>query len=120
MITENGQVHVPGCKEIINSNVVASYKNVDFERQTITISEGNELYYYPHANQKDYQCLVNVSETYSIDDIISGSVKIFDPGKNEENFERKSIKGSSLRKIYLTAIARERYDLYKTNFYFGT
>lgn len=120
VLSEDGQAHLPGCKEITNSPIVGCYKNVDFERQTITISDDNEVYYYPHANAKDYNCLVNVSETYSIDDIISGSVKIFDAGREEKDFEKKNIKGTSLRRAYLTALGRERYDLYKTNFYFGT
>ena len=85
----------------------------------MVITEGNERYFYPHANNKCYECMVNVSQTYSIDDIIEGSIKIYN--KDTDNYEEDKSKDiTNLRKVYLTALARERYDLYKTNAYFGT
>lgn len=114
------EVHIASSKDIIDNkkNVLAGYKNIDFEMQTVVITEGNERYYYPHANNKCYECMVNINETYSIDDIIEGKLKVYDNNTNtyvETN--KKDI--STLRKVYLTALARERYDLYRTNGYFG-
>lgn len=120
VVTEGGEVHFPGCKQIIDNNqtVIGAYKNTDFERQTVVITEGDEVYFHPHANSKCYTCVVNISETYSIDEIIQGTVTVFN--SSETDYEIKNVKNTSLRKIYLTALARERYDLYKTNSYFGS
>lgn len=118
VITEDNEMHIVGCKKIIDEsrNVIAAYKNTDFERQTVVISEGNELYYYPHANNKCYECIVNISENYKIDEIIEGTVTIYNT--NEKDYQVKNIKNTSLRKVYLTALGRERYDLYRINSYF--
>ena len=115
------ELHRPSSKDVIDTNkqVIGAYRNVDFEIQTVVITEGNERYFYPHANNKCYECMVNVSQTYSIDDIIEGSIKIYN--KDMDNYEEDKSKDiTNLRKVYLTALARERYDLYKTNAYFGT
>lgn len=120
VIDSEGETHLPGCKTIIDNNktIVSAYKNTDFERQTVVISEENEVYYYPHPNNKCYECMVNISDAYAIDDVINGEIIVFN--KNEENYQKINIKSTALRKIYLTALGRERYDLYKTNSYFGT
>lgn len=65
--------------------------------------------------------MVNMAQTYSIDDIIEGEIKVYN--KNTDKYEKDVQKSNSitdLRKIYLTALAREKYDLYKTNSYFGS
>lgn len=113
------EVHTSSSKDIIDNKkkVLSAYKNIDFEMQTVVITEGNEKYYYPHANSKCYECMVNVNETYSIDDIIEGKLKIYN--KNTDSYIETNKDISDLRKTYLTALARERYDLYRTNGYFG-
>lgn len=116
----NNEVHRASSKEVIDNNkqVIAAYKNIDFEIQTITQLQGDTKYYYPHANKKCYECMVNIAETYSIDDIISGTIKVYD--KNKDDFVEDTSKDiSTLRKVYLIAFAREKYDLYKTNNYFS-
>ena len=108
VITEDGEAHTPASKDVIDNgkNVVAAYKNISYEAQTVV---GNETYtYYPRVDSKCYECIVNAAQTYSIDDVIEG-----------KSINNKNIKDSSLRKIYLTALARERQNLYKTNGYFG-
>ena len=93
---------------------------MDFEAQTVV---GNETYnYYPHANARCYECLVNVAESYNIDDIIAGTIRIYN--KNTDAYEKNNdatnkLAETNLRKVYLTALARERQNLYKTNDYFG-
>ena len=119
IIAEDNELHLATCKTLIDNeeNVIAGYKNTDFERQTVVKTEGDEVYFYPHANERCYDCMVNIAETYDIDELIQGEITIFNA--EEENYEKKNIKNSSLRKVYLTALAREKYDLYKTNAYFG-
>ena len=123
-ITEDNQgkreVHLTNCKHILNNNlnVVKVYKNTNFERQSVVISEGNERYYYPHYETKCYNCLVNVAETYDID-YLSGTVKEYD--KKTEEYVGKIVNSyalNDLRKEVLQAFGRECYDLYKVNEYF--
>ena len=99
-----------------NYTVIGAYKVIDFLSQTVTISTDNEVYYFPHVDTKCYNCIVNVSQTYDIDDLIKGKLKKYNLQKNEYEEVDKNI--SSVRKMYLTALGRERYDLYKTNGYF--
>jgi len=116
---ENNEAHRVASMDVINNDkkVIAAYKNTDFEMQTV-ITSSDPVHYYPHANDKCYECMVNMSPTYSIDDIIEGKIKKYDKNKDEYD-ETINVKNSDLRKMYLTALARERYDLYKTNAYFG-
>ena len=122
-ITEDGEVHLPNCKEILDNKlkVVKVYKNIDFLRQTVTISDGNERYYYPHYNTRCYNCLVNVAQTYDIDYLKeNGTVKDYDY-RTEAYVLKTNVDSSTLytlRKEVLTALARERFDLYKVNDYF--
>ena len=122
VITSDNELHYPGCMEIEPDDVIAAYRNIDFERQTVVITEGNERYFYPHANEKSYKCMVNLSETYDINNIIDGTIKEY--SIEEQDYvvnatKSAKIKNSELRRIYLTALAREKYDLYRTNNYFG-
>ena len=115
------ELHRAASRDVIDNKkeVIGAYKNIDFEMQTVVINEGNERYFYPHANNRCYECMVNISEEYNIDDIIEGSIKVYD--KNTDTYiEDKTKDITNLRKVYITALARERYDLYKTNAYFGT
>lgn len=117
-INTNNECHKASSIDVIDKGkqVIAAYKNVDFERQTVSV-DGNEIYFYPHANSQCYECMVNIGQTYNIDDIIQGKVKQYN--KNTDSYEEVNKDISRLRKIYLTALAREKYDLYKTNSYFG-
>lgn len=113
------EVHLPGCTELIDSNdykIIGAYNAIDFERQTVVISQGDERYYYPQYASKCYNCIVNAAQTYDINGIISNNLQKFDVKSNQYQKYNKDI--SLLRKTYLTALARERYDLYRTNGYF--
>lgn len=114
------EAHKAASREVIDGrkNVIGAYKSTDFEMQTVVVNEGDERYFYPHANNKCYECMVSVAETYHIDDVIDGVIKVYNVN-TDTYVEDKSIDVTRLRKIYLTALARERYDLYKTNGYFG-
>lgn len=112
------EAHLPTCTEMIDNkyNIIGAYKVIDFLSQTVTISTDNEVYYFPHADTKCYNCIVNVSQSYGIDDLINGKLKKYNKQKNE--YEELNIDITNLRTTYLRALARERYDLYRTNGYF--
>lgn len=112
----NYEYHQPGCKVLIdNSNKITGvYTNLSFSRQTLKVSEDSYQYFYPQARCKKtttgcYNCIVNASGDYNIDDIIKGEVEGYKTGDNKKKL-------NILRKRYLTGLARERYDLYKSNF----
>jgi len=120
-ITEDGEVHLINCKDILDNNkkVIKVYKNTDFEMQSVVISEDNARYYYPHYETRCYNCLVNVAERYDID-YLAGIVKEYDT-KIDEYIQKASVNTNTLyhlRKEVLQAFARESYDLYKVNEYF--
>ena len=109
------EAHQPGCTELIDNNykIIGAYNIIDFERQTVVISENNEVYYYPQAYTKCYNCIVNISVNYETDDIIEGKLQKYNLSTDSYEIVNKDI--SDLRKMYLTALGRERYDLYRTN-----
>ena len=115
------QAHYAGCTDLVDKSdkVFAAYRNIDFERQTVMTS-GEPRYYYPHDDQKSYNCMVSGNGTYDLDEIIEGKIMKYST-EDDKYIEdtSKSSKISNLRKIYLTALAREKYDLYRTNGYFG-
>lgn len=107
---------------------MTAYTDLSFLRQTVKVSETKLEYFYPHgvdnsnisgsANFKYltgcYNCIVNSNADYDIDGIIKGEIKDYLTEKtlyNKNNFELEAV-----RKTYLTGLARERYDLYKSNF----
>ena len=115
----NIEYHQPGCKELIEkqNNIIGSYTSLSFERQTVKISESNLQYFYPQSRNNAimtgcYNCIVNASGDYDIDSIISGEIKDLKTG--QILYDASSL--YNIRKTYLTALARERYDLYKSNF----
>lgn len=112
----NYEYHQPGCKVLIdnldisdNSNKIGVYTNLSFSRQTLKVSEDSYRYFYPQEATGCYNCIVNASGNYNIDDIIKGEVEGYKTGDNKKKL-------NILRKRYLTGLARERYDLYKSNF----
>ena len=143
--SSNIEYHQPGCSRLIENDDTDSmrvippdqfreaYYNIDFLRQTVRISEGNYIYFYPQAkynaelNRNNtctacYNCIVNSSNTYDIEDIIDGIIE--DP-KSEDGVpiydasdsNTKNDKFREVRSMYYSALARERYYLYKSNDY---
>lgn len=112
----NYKYHQPGCKELIEDNgrrieVKAGYSDISFLRQTAKASEFNLKYFYLHTFKMNtsgadptrttgcYNCIVNASPDYDVDDIIDGKIS----------------EASEIRTAYLKALAREKYVLYKSN-----
>lgn len=123
IIDSNGEYHRAGCKTL-NKNlndgtvtIVGAYSSSDFERKSVSLTgadanahtqltgtdSGDSVYFFPQSHTSCYDCIVNMSDTYSIDDVVAGSTGI----------------NATLRKTYLTALARCRYNLYTINGYFG-
>lgn len=130
IIDTTGEYHKPGCKTLIkrlannNANILQAYPSSEFKVKKISLTgadsnahtqitdstDGLYAYFYPEEYTACYDCIVTASNVYSTDDIINDNVK-----DNEGN----KINITNIRTIYLTALARSRYDLYLTNGYFG-
>ncbi len=137
IITKNSQrqreYHLPGCKELAKPQtetglqiVDVAYSNLSFLRQTVRISEGNYLYFYPQTRNNQtitscYHCMVNATDVYPADQIIEGKTIEKDNNWNDVVKADATKSGSvdkrlkEIREYYIRALGRERYDLYSTN-----
>lgn len=123
--SEQREYHLPGCKNLFETNdtIIGAYANTSFTRQTVRISEGDYLYFYPQAIKNitsGYNCLVNLAEAYDIDEIISGTVTQYNKstGENEQKYKESTNKRfRDIRNAYMHALARERYDLHVIDIY---
>ena len=130
VIAEDGQVHLPTCKKLLTDNikVVQAYNNVDFERQSVAATNigvvvngrknyVDEVYYYPHANERCYYCMVNSLQAYyDLNDIIDGEINQYNNDKDEyekDTTATNRLNTTNLRKDYITALARKKYELYR-------
>ena len=122
--TNAREYHQPGCKELIEGvsdgslQIIGAYPTSSFQRQTVRINEQTEEHFYMQARGGDvltgcYNCIVNATGDYDINDIIDGSIEDY---ADESNVLYDASDIEEIRTIYLTALARERYDLYKSNF----
>lgn len=119
----NLEYHQAGCKELIdgvingNLTITGAYPILSFQRQTVEVTEDSNEYYYPQARVGKtitgcYNCIVNATGDYDIDQIIEGTITFYEDGS--VLYDANDI--AEIRKTYLTALARERNDLYKSNF----
>ena len=141
IITENAsgqrEYHLPGCMELLKPEndtklkiVDVAYNNLNFVRQTVRISEGNYLYFYPQTRMDGnsiktitacYYCIVNAGAVHTADEIITG--KTVEKDSNWEDATKADITKVSdidkrlkeVREYYIRALGRERYDLYRFN-----
>lgn len=118
------EYHKPGCEELIQGvrngslEIIGSYPTASFQRQTVRISESDLRHYYLQACGGDtltgcYNCIVNATAEYDTDDIIDGTIEHYE---DENNILYNENQIEEVRTAYLKALARERYDLYKSNF----
>lgn len=121
------------------SYTASAYPTASFQRQSIRMSENSEddLNYYLQARGRGivgstitgqktltgcYNCIVNATADYDIDDILDGNNLIDYPNRVENGgtgtiaFRSNNAAYQAVRKAYLTTLARERQDLYKSNF----
>lgn len=124
--SNNREYHQPGCKELIDGvadgslTIVGAYPTASFQRQSVRVSENTEddLNFYLQAVDGDtitgcYNCIVNATGDYNVDDIIDGTIEYYE---DETNILYGPDDLREIRTAYLTALARERQDLYKSNF----
>lgn len=125
------EYHKASCKKLVEGvdngyTIVGAYQSSDFERKSLSLTgsdanahsqltgsdAGSSAYFYPQSYTACYDCIVNISDTYSIDDIIEGTIK-----KDDGTTIQVPLK---LKNTYLRALARTRYNLYTVNGYFGS
>lgn len=122
--SNNKEYHQPGCKDLIEGvksgklTIIGAYPIASFQRQTVKISENDERYFYYQATGGDvltgcYNCIVDATGDYDINDIIDGTIEHYEDETNIL-YDENDIK--EVRATFLKALARERYDLYKSNF----
>ena len=141
----NREYHQPGCKELLQGledgelRIVGAYPTASFQRQSVRLTEDSsgDVYYYLQARGTQigggemtnlititgcYNCIVSATSNYDTNDIIAGDSlvnfqdSIENGGTGTIAFSNKSSAYKQVRDFYLTALARERYDLYKSNF----
>ncbi len=139
---ENLEYHQVGCEKLLEKVkkakadgtfdnkqfMMTAYTDLSFLRQTVKVSETMTEYFYPHGVNNTtidgsahykyltgcYNCIVNSNADYDIDDIIKGEIKDYLTGKTL--YDKNNSELEAVRQTYLTGLARERYDLYKSNF----
>jgi len=124
------EYHLPGCKKLIETDeyktkttVPMAFSSLSFTRQTVRISEGDYMYFYPQTRENNeyltscYHCIVSAADMFNIDHIITGT--IFEKDQNWEDKKTHTVANNTrlknIRATYIRALARERYDLYQTN-----
>lgn len=110
-------------------NTSSAYPTASFQMQSVRITENSEddLNFYLQARAGKtltgcYNCIVNATADYDIYDIIEGNNlidynnRVENGGTDEIAFKNTNLVYQKVRKAYLTALARERQNLYKSNF----
>ena len=120
-LTGDGKYHKLSCSKLLDDRKIVGYRNTEFERKSYDeeifesgyqnarefLEQGKNVstslddkinYYYLHENEACYYCIVNSTEEGTSADI-------------EKNANR-------LHAMH-TALAREKYNFYKTNSYIG-
>lgn len=119
-IAKDNNIHTINCKELIEhtkndeSYIITGYKKSEFNRRKIQNQESSETYYYYsqviEATSKNYtkcfKCITGMSDVYNIDEVLKGNIK--DKNGNTIYNEDDLI---SIRKLYYTCLAREKYNL---------
>ncbi len=137
-VTNQREYHLPGCQylakpqretnlKLTSQPNALAYANLSFIRQTVRISEGNYLYFYPQTRVNNkilsacYHCIVGAGNIYPADQIIKGQIIGKDSEWNDYiqfNVNNTGAQNERIREIrshYIKALARERYDLYQAN-----
>lgn len=123
-VDTNGIYHNPRCEKLNDQNPsnLVGYNNIDYEQQIVSYnpSYGKEtitLYYYPHTGAGGYECVIGREDVlFSSDNLMLGTGfhSLNDAGSTKEG----KLPSINIRTAYVTALAREKYNLYKVNRYF--
>lgn len=130
----NGIYHNPRCLTLNNedSSNLVGYNVIDYQQQLASYDEIDSttyeqttltFYYYPHSGSGAYECIIGKDELlFTTDNLILGTEfhSINDAYEDEGTSTYEGRKPSeNIRKAYITALAREKYNLYKVSDYFN-
>ena len=132
---KNGIYHNPRCLTLNNENSsnLVGYNIIDYQQQLTSYDDVDpsshktlgtlSFYYYPHSGSGAYECIIGKDEVlFTTDNLILGTGfhSINDAYEDEGTSEYEGRKPSeNIRKAYITALAREKYNLYKVSDYFN-
>ena len=131
---KNGIYHNPRCLTLNNedSSNLVGYNVIDYQQQLASYDEIDSttyeqttltFYYYPHSGSGAYECIIGKDELlFTTDNLILGTEfhSINDAYEDEGTSTYEGRKPSeNIRKAYITALAREKYNLYKVSDYFN-
>ena len=131
---KNGIYHNPRCLTLNdeNSSNLVGYNIIDYQQQLASYDEIDPttykqttltFYYYPHSGSGAYECIIGKDEVlFTTDNLILGTGfhSTNDAYEDEGTSEYEGKKPSeNIRKAYITALAREKYNLYKVSDYFN-
>lgn len=126
----NREYHQPGCEDLLRGvedgslTIVGAYPTYGFQRQTVDINENDSVYYYPQNVSTPYltgcyNCIVNSTAEFDLQDIIEGIalIEYYDKAENggDGTVTFSEAAYADVRRSYMTALARERQDIYKSN-----
>ena len=130
-----GTYHNPRCltlnqeadADTANSNTYIGYSNVDYEQISVrydvnttdptsgSSTETLAYYYYPHSGSGAYECIIGKNDVkFTPDNLLTGSSYI-----DESNGNTEYTPNDKIRAAYITALAREKNNLYKISDYFN-
>ena len=135
-----GTYHDPRCMALngldtsvtVNTSDLVGYNIIDYQQQLTSYdvvdpsshqtTQTLTYYYYPHSGSGAYECVIGKEDIlFTVDNLISGtgfhSTNDAYDSVNLSEFENK-VADANVRKAYITALAREKYNLYKVNDYF--
>lgn len=102
IITNDGQYHRANDADLIGSDIVGGFLNIDFERKSSVDSNGITKYFMPKYATGCYTSIVNQTNVNATDNFYQYMANL-----NNQN--------QRLAQAYFTALGRERYSTYKTN-----
>ena len=131
----NGIYHSPRCLTLNNedSSNLIGYNIIDYQQQLTSYDDVDpsshktlgtlSFYYYPHSGSGAYECIIGKDEIlFTTDNLILGTGfhstnDAYEDGGTSEYEGKKP--SDNIRKSYITALAREKYNLYKVSDYFN-
>ena len=94
----------------VDPDSVVGLLNVEFERKTTQISYNGiekKIYYYPRKDMASYKSIINSNNNSESSISIKEYLKNLDKSSTHESLKYK------IKKIYYTALGRERYGMYR-------
>lgn len=98
------------------SNSLQGFRNVDFESKNYIATDGTNQKYYQHKNvMLDYSCLVDSAKIVTSTDSQTEQTAEGNYSVDIEELIEAKAPNAQVKRIYYTALFRERYNSYKSN-----